>query len=231
MLAVASPAGAVLKRYGVHWTTISQFNTAVPPINKFPPAKDGSTAGSVGIVDDSGGGAPSLKRLTLVSDSHVTVETGGPVNALLYLSYHREEGPRRGLTFTGTGSTSMAIAWGLVTGWTVTGGFFCHDRQEPYVCTYLSLGGAGGKDLATVDPLLHSTFYDLGTWTFHGTGFTAVPFVHDQDAFPSTIGAGNAQYQLKGRLGTGLVPAVPVLGVALLGASLLFAGARRSQRR
>jgi hypothetical protein len=29
-----------------------------------------------------------------------------------------------------------------------------------------------------VDPRFNSEFYDLGTWTFHGTGFTAFPFIN-----------------------------------------------------
>jgi hypothetical protein len=45
------------------------------------------------------------------------------------------------------------------------------------------------------------------------------------------MSVGNAQYHIKGRLSAGLVPALPVLGVALLGASLLFAGARLSRKR
>jgi hypothetical protein len=44
------------------------------------------------------------------------------------------------------------------------------------------------------------------------------------------MSVGNSQYLIVGRLASGIVPAVPVLGVALLGASLLFAGARLARK-
>jgi len=101
---------------------------------------------------------------------------------------------------------------------------YCHSSPT-YICTY-----TGVPDLMTMDPMLPSPFYDLGTWTFHGTGFTSVPFVQ-RVAAPTSLSMGNAQYWLKGRLSGGFVPALPLLGVALLGASLLFAGARLSRKR
>jgi hypothetical protein len=59
-IAIAHPAGAVLKHYAVHFTTIAAFNTMSPPLNKYPPAKDGSTAVSVAILDDSESNEPVL---------------------------------------------------------------------------------------------------------------------------------------------------------------------------
>lgn len=57
-----------------------------------------------------------------------------------------------------------------------------------------------------------------------------MPFVH-QIASPTSMSLGNSQYEMRGRLAAGLVPAVPALGVTLLGVSLLVAGARLSRRR
>jgi hypothetical protein len=219
ILAAADPAGAVLKHYGVHWTTISNFNTGPPPHpNKYPPAKDGSAPVSVGIVDDTNNGSPVLKRLALILETETTIDVPG-LAGFLFLSTLSEEGPKK--SFTGTGDTDTAIAWGLVTGWSATGGFWCHSSPSN-VCTYTN-----GRDLATREPVVHSSFYDLGTWTFHGTGFTSVPFVHQISL--CEMCAGNGQFHLRGRLSAGLVPAVPILGVTLLGASLLFAGARLSR--
>jgi hypothetical protein len=44
------------------------------------------------------------------------------------------------------------------------------------------------------------------------------------------MSVGSVQFQLRGRAANALVPALPVLGVALLGAGLLLAGARISHR-
>jgi hypothetical protein len=225
-VAIADPASAVLKHYDVLWTTISEFNNQNPTVKKHPAQL---RAQSRGVLADSGGGSPVLKRLALISDNTVTVNLFGGPPSFIYLSFHTEEGPKKGTSFTGVGSADTTIAWGLVTGWTMTGGLWCHS-DAAFICTWIVLLGAQGKDLATVDPQLQSPFYDLGTWTLHGTGFTAAPFVH-RTASPTSMSVGNTQYQLRGRLAAGLVPAVPVLGVALLGASLLFAGARQSRRR
>jgi hypothetical protein len=220
MLVCAQPAGAVLKHYNIHWTNISDFNVTNPTVDKYP--NNGRQPGSNAIVDN-GGANPVLKRLTLQIGSQNTVNAPG-LSGFIFLARFSEEGPRKGANFTGTGSTSSTVAWGLVTGWTVTGGFWCH-ASPTFICNY-----ASGKDLATVDPIFTSPFFDLGTWTFHGTGFTAVPFIWFIPP-PANMSTGNASYALRGRLSAGLVPALPVLGVTLLGASLLFAGARMSRRR
>jgi hypothetical protein len=222
-LAVAFPAGAVLRHYRIEWTTIAEFNTANPQINNYGPGNTGPAETlSKAVIDDHG---PVLKRLVLQQENETSVAVAIPSSAgFIFLSMLSEQGPRKGLNFTGTGTTMTTIAWGLVTGWTVTGGFYCHSSPS-YICSY-----ARGADLATLDPMFPSAFYDLGTWTFHGTGFTSVPYVN-QVAGPSTSSVGNAQYWLKGRLSGGFIPALPVLGVALLGASLLFAGARLSRKQ
>ena len=219
VLAAAHPAGAVLKHYSIRWTNISDFNTTTPTLNLIP--NNGVQPDSDAIVDN-GGASPVLKKLTLALGSQNTVYAPG-LSGFIFLSRSSTEGTKKGTSFTGTGSTSTTIAWGVVTGWTVTGGFWCH-ASPTFICNY-----ARGADLVTSEPIFNSPFYDLGTWTFHGTGFTAVPFVWFNPP-PANMSTGNAQYQLRGRLSAGLVPALPVLGVTLLGASLLFAGARFSRK-
>jgi hypothetical protein len=163
-----------------------------------------------------------LRRLALISETETTTHVPG-LSGFIFRSRITEQGPKKGLTTTGTGDTSTTIAWGLVTGWTITGGFWCHS--SPTFMCWLTVGA----DLATTDPVLHSNFFDLGTWSFHGTGFTSVPYINEYPS-PTSMTVGNAQYLLRGRLSAGFVPAVPVVGVALLGASLLLAGARLSRR-
>lgn len=217
-LATASPAAAILRNYLVHWTTIAEFNASSPSPDKDPPEKDGSGSSGIGIVDDGqGSGFPVLRKLSLITAKETTVDVPG-LSGFIFLSIGSDQGPRKGLAFTGTGSTSTTIAWGIVTGWTATGGFWCHSSPSN-ICTF-----AQGMDLATAEPQFASPFYDLGTWHFHGTGFTSLPFVQ-QVAPPASMSVGNVQFQLRGRVRAGLVPALPVLGLALLGASLLLAGA------
>jgi hypothetical protein len=223
LLSVAVPADAVLKHYNLTWTTISDFNTTNPSPNKYPPGAGGGISTDTTIIDDTNNGNPVLKKLVLTSEVQLTSDLPG-LSGFLYLSRIIQESIPKKASFTGTGDTDTSIAWGLVTGWTITGGAWCHSFPS-YICSF-----SVGSDLATVDPPLLSPLYDLGTWTFHGTGFTSVPFVH-QIAPPASASVGNAAYHLKGRLSAGLVPAIPLLGVALLGASLLFAGARLSRKR
>lgn len=219
-LVIAHPAGAVLKHYNVHWTSISDFNTTFPTPDKFP--NFGLQPNSAAIIDDSGA-SPVLKKLTLTLATTVTTYAPG-LSGFIFSSRFTTEGPRKGVSYTGTGSTGTSIAWGVITGWSITGGIYCHSSPS-FICGY-----ASSVDLATVDPAIRSPFYDLGTWSFHGTGFTAQPFVWFVPP-PANMSVGNASYQVRGRLSGGLIPALPVLGVALLGASLLFAGARLSRKR
>ncbi len=85
-------------------------------------------------------------------------------------------------------------------------------------------------NLETVDPVLFSSRYDLGTWTFHATGFVAAPFIHYTES--GTLG--NGQLALRGRaISDGTVPALPLAGfAAVMFGVLVSAGlSLRSRRR
>jgi hypothetical protein len=83
-------------------------------------------------------------------------------------------------------------------------------------------------DEETTEPRYNSEFYDLGTWSFHGTGFTAVPFVGSY--FSSDVG--NQTYWVRGfEKRDGTVPALPLVGVIVLGLSLVAGGVAASGRR
>jgi hypothetical protein len=83
-------------------------------------------------------------------------------------------------------------------------------------------------DEGTVDGRFNSLFYDLGTWNFHGTGFTASPFI----ASYATNNPGNTTLWLRGvRRQDGTVPALPLIGIATLGASLVAGGITALWRR
>ena len=61
----------------------------------------------------------------------------------------------------------------------------------------------------TIDPILVSDNYAIGTWTFHGSGFDATPFVHKTATRSLGLGRGSVQWSLRGALATdGTVPGV-----------------------
>jgi hypothetical protein len=183
------------------------------------------------LVDSAAGPSPVLRRLVRATNSTITTIVPGLVRDI-FTSNNFREGPsvlqqiyRQPVpAFTGTGNSSAAstIRWGTVTGWSITGSFWCNS-DPAVICTL-----AMGTDEGTVDPRFNSASYDLGTWSFHDTGFTSVPFIGS--AFTSD--PGNQTYWIRGfakRVGT--VPALPLLGVALLGSSLIAGGVVAARRR
>lgn len=159
----ARPSFALLKKYTVRHTVLQQIPT---PATLVPIPGNG-----LALIDDGAApGAPVLSRLRVVTDW--TTTSCCPVGGFIFASQNTSESPADNQV--GTGSLASSIAWGTVTGWTVTGSFFCHSAPS-YLCNFVE-----AADLATVDPPQFSSFYDLGTWTFHGTGFSATPFVHSR---------------------------------------------------
>ncbi len=147
----------------------------------------------------------------------MTVTSCCPLGGFIFVSQNTSESPAD--YQVGSGNFASEIAWGTVTGWTVTGSFFCHSDPS-YLCNFLE-----AMDLATVDLPQYSSFYDLGTWTFHGTGFSATPFIHSR--LPPPNNAYNSAWILRGRQLTGSVPAVSSFGIlALSGAFVALAWMR-----
>jgi hypothetical protein len=206
LTAPPSAAPAELKRYDVLRDVISQVSITSPELELLP------HEGPPGVaVLEAGRAAPVLRRLVIVEDDTGTADVpllGGQI----FLSNHWSQGPRG--SFTGAGRAETSIAWGIVTGWTATGAFWCNSAPS-LVCSL-----AGGADEETVPVAIESSFYDLGTWTFHGTGFTASPFTERLEEG----GGGNAQWRLRGRVTRGgRVPALPVVGLVLLAGALALA--------
>jgi hypothetical protein len=154
---------------------------------------------------------PVLREFRFLADRTTTVVFG--FNSI-FVSSLRREFSRAPATGSGATSATSTLRWGTVTGWTVTGSEWCRS-SFPVVCTL-----AGFPQRETVDPQNHSSFYDLGTWSFHGTGFTSQPFIYLDHA----DGVGNSSYRYSGTRGPQvLVPALSLLGAA--GAALALAGA------
>lgn len=218
----AGRASAALKKYDL--TVRSQTNSPSVSPNPNVSIAPNLLEDSVALLDAAGGPNPVLRKLVRAQDFAVTTL----VPALLvnvFVSANFREGPgvlqqihgNPVAAFTGTGNTAAGttIRWATVTGWTLSGSLWCHASPS-VICTLAML-----TDQDTADPRFNSEFYDLGTWIFHGTGFTASPFI----AQSVTTSFGNTTLWIRGfRKQDGTVPALPLLGIALLGASLFGGG-------
>jgi hypothetical protein len=206
----ADPVAASLKKFSIRRTYLTQE----PGGNLFPSPGVGDAV----IEASSSLGVTRLVHLALVTDQVGTVCCGGG-SAFAFVSLESREGPSPNQT--GSGAFTSTIAWGVVTGWSITGSFYCHSIPVS-ICAI-----ASGMDLATVDPPLLSPFYDLGTWSFHATGFTATPFISN---YLTTPPGGNQQWILRGRHQEHFLPLLPAAGVFAVAGGLLVLGARRSRR-
>jgi hypothetical protein len=219
----AQAADAALDRYRVRNFSLADFATKTPKttIETHSEPGDGATNDSTVVVDRSG---PTLRKLLVIQQGASTFNVSF-FNGFIWFSTNWRDGPKG--SFTATSSTLSTatnvgtVVWPILTGWTITGATFCH-ADPAFICSL-----AVGENLGSVDPDLRSTFYDIGPWTFHGTGFTSNPFVF----FTSTT-QGNSQILLKGALDpNATVPALPLLGVGALGASLFAMGVAALRRR
>jgi hypothetical protein len=183
----AGGASAALKKYQIRTTNISASLSDSPPnvrITQLPGPP------GIAVIDDTTPGSPVLRRFTEVEDGTNTYPLGLH-GYVLFLSTNRTEGPTG--EFTGTGSTDATIVWGVVSGWTVTGTYWCNA----------------------------STAFFCG----------AVDFAH-RESVETFEYEGNYQHVYRGlRVLNGSVPAVPAVGIAAVGASLLAIGLTTIRRR
>jgi hypothetical protein len=220
---VAVPATAALTKYKLNFRTqLNDPDVSPNPDRGEPPPV--YREDSVAVIDAAAGPNPRLRKLVQAIDQTVTVDVPA-LNLQIFVSSRAREGPDVAnqvhgnpvAVFTGTGNTNggSTIRWGTVTGWSLTSSTWC--RSSPAVVCSLAM--LMNQD--TVDGRFNSTSYDLGTWIFHGTGFTVIPFIRSY----SSISAGNTTFYIRGfRNPDGTVPVLPLLGIATLGASLVAGG-------
>jgi hypothetical protein len=232
LLAAAGPANAALKKFDLLVRSVVNSGTGAIPNPNIAHPVGNAVEFSIGVIDQDAGPNPVLRRFVRATDSTITT----PVPALttnIFTSNNFREGPsvlaqihRQPVpSFTGTGSSASGstIRWGIVTGWTITGSFWCNSNPA-VICTL-----ANGMDLATTEPRFNSNAYDLGTWSFHGTGFVG-SFNVIYSYFSSNFG--NQQIWARGALRPdGTVPALPIAGAALVGGSLAAGAAVALRRR
>ncbi len=226
-LLAPAAAEAALHKYRHRGVTVVNSNNVTPNPDQIPPSTE--PFGAVALVDATGP-APLLRKLMLVTNNAATVLVPS-LATNIFVSEIARQGPgatsiihgQPGPVFTGSGSPAAAanIRWGTVTGWTITGTAWCNS--SPAIICSLAMR----QDEASVDPPLNSEFYDLGTWFFHGTGFTSVPYVTSFN----TNAPGNTMRWSRGpRVRDGTLPALSLIGALGLAAGLCLGGAAALRR-
>lgn len=223
-------AAAELNKYALQTGTLLNSESVSPnPTRTSRTVPPGTALGAVALIDDSGPN-PVLRKLVEVGDDTATVLVPGLALGL-FRSANSRQGPggtgsfhaQPTGAFTGTGSTAAggSLRWGSVTGWTISGSVWCNS--SPGVLCALGMFA----DEQTTDPRFNSEFYDLGTWVFHGTGFTSVPYV---DSY-NTSDFGNVLKLYRGGSSRDpTLPAISWLGTLALAGSLV-AGAVAALKR
>ncbi len=212
--ALAPPASAALQKFDVNRGRLLQFSGSSPESEY-----RNSLGLGITLIDDSGA-SPLLKKL-VINNSHISTTVVPSLEGFIFISREELGGPAADQT--GTGSAASSVTWGNVTGWTVTGGAFCNAIPS-LICALANL-----VQMETADPVPSSTNFDLGTWVFHGTGFTHPGGYIDFTA-PTTIG--NHLVFLRGqRNQDGTVSVLPVLGIASVAMSVLALGVTAVRQR
>ena len=205
--------------FGTSNSTIARNPSLSPTVRPTPGEPDFLKV----VLDDPGGGVVSVVEFEIGGDSSQTISIqgfNGPASMLFIRSKTRT-------TFakgqTGVGSTTGAIDWGVLTGWSEAGGHYCKS-DPPVICTFIQFQEDG-----TIPSIVQwSSTFDLGTWTFDSTGdFDATGWIsHTYDP-----GAANLLIFLEGKLFGATLPALPIVGYVAIVAGLLLVGGRSLMRR
>jgi hypothetical protein len=217
-LLLAQPAFAALKVYAT-----SGDNSTLFPTNGtiFRP---GTLTGTADIVEPG----PTLElfvtKTTFIDVVGGTTTSGIPgTTVIVDVITTAKPSPNQ----TGAGSTTTAISWGSLTGWTQTGRLFCKTNC-PGTCGTASscVPFVGFEGTGPPAPLKSTTFnLDPFTFTTDGASFTvpSVEFV--------SLGGGAVTANTKGGGTLSTVPAIPLAGLAGLGAALVYLGSRALRRK
>ncbi|MCH2171964.1 hypothetical protein MK489_14355 [Myxococcota bacterium] len=219
----SSPADAALKKYEQRRSNVLQFLTTSPRAEYRSVPSRGKA-----IIDDDGTGSPVLKKMLEgtgraygVAPQSSTTLVPSLSAGFIFVKLTYVRGPAGGTV--GSGSTSSEIDWATTSGWTVTGGDWC-NANPPYICDL-----ARREYQETVSGVLNSLNFDIGTWIFHGTGYTSdTGFI----LLTSPTSLGNMVQWTRGSLSQdGTVPALPLLGVGTIAVSVVAMGIASVRRR
>jgi hypothetical protein len=225
-LLLAAPADAALKTY----TLSGDQSMLFPTCGTIP--NPGAVSGAA-VIDETGDGSPVLVDLEVAIDWVMLlgyVDIGIP-GTTVTLDSHDELRPAP--FQVGTGDTTTSISWGALTGWTHSGRLVCLTNfpgdpgpqrpPDPSSCVlFVGFEGTGAPAPLSTTELVSDP------WSFSADGFQfdaqSVEFVN--------LGGGAVRMNAvwRGALQPA-IPALPWAGIAVLGAALLYLGARALRRR
>jgi hypothetical protein len=225
LIHLSSPAFAATKAYsstpptGAPGDRILGSVTQCPTIQTTPGVLEGFA-----FLEDDGAGSVSLEVIlpeTLYIDigavfgpnsflflDGATTLTNVPLGASVHVS-----APGSG---TDPGETAV---WGIVSGWSATGGIFCKSSPVSVCSTTVPL--SHGQTTPAVSP---SSTYNLGTWIFDAVGDyeATTPYI----SVTANGGLANSQLLWRGTFQGAVLPALPLVGLGALALSLAVVGGR-----
>lgn len=220
---LAAPVMAVEKAYNLSGDQSTQFPTDGTIL------RPGTVAGST-VIDDDGGGTPTLVNLTVINEYQDIVggtSTSGIPGTTVLLDSITTAGPTDGQT--GTGDTTTAISWGTLTGWTQTGTLTCTTfcGGTPGCPTGVSscIPFVGFEGVGPPAPIARAL--DLGSQAFAAdmSSFTS----NSTEFVNLSGGAVTGFLTWGGSLVT--VPLLPLAAFGGLGAGMVFLGSRALRRK
>ena len=222
-LLISQPALAVLKGYvieGDQSTLTPTDGTTLRP---------GTIVGNQAIIDDAGDGTPTLVSLEVVNawtDSLGATTTTTVPGSTVALDSVTTAGPSAGQT--GSGDTASSISWGVLTGWTQTGYLTCISNCPGGPCPASACIPFIGFEGTGPPAPLSATAFDSDPWTFAGDGSSfAAPSVEMVNLSGGGVTV-NLQWGSSTR--TFPVPALPLVGLGVLGSGLVYLAARAIRR-
>jgi len=223
----AQSAGAVPKAYdssaanGTPHRLFEFIAQVCPPLFEAPD----ELTGGARLLDD-GAGTVTLDEWRLYRDLQIDLgpdfltTTLGP-GAFIFIEEHSTLAliaPHESLSGSSL-APGGSVEWGVVSGFDFTGSVIC-EASPSGIC----IGGSGQPPSP---PVLPSSSYDLGTWSFDAAGdYTGSVFVYRT----TNGGLNNERYALRGAFHGESLPGLPLFGMVSLGLGLGMAGSRALRR-
>ena len=234
VLSLAGSAQAVVKFYSSDPENGTPGNTSRISINLCPPfiSSPDTIGGFTKLTDDEAGTVELSELVQCCAGSGLTDLSGdilvpifGPGSFIFIdagtttsiTTPHSSSDGASGASAS-TVATTGSIAWGVVSGWVITGLQFCLASPVA-ICN--ENGFSHGM---TVPGALESTTYNLGTWVFTAVG--DIEATQQYITRTSNGGLSNNGDVVQAALHGSAIPALPIVGFGALALSLAAIGGR-----